>query len=341
MNTHFSSLAMFAVLFVLGAIAAFSLWTSRVNSFFFFGRTVPSEFRETPKAKGITRRYLGSVLISFGLGDILFVLLYQHYGRSVYSAMIAALLTQFALQNVSFALAHASAGKELARLSVDEPAYVSRSGEVSVLVRPSAPPLSLPAMLAPAVAAVFLWGAATLLSRDGFAAFANRAAAGDDAAGLCGVAVGILFTGTAMLLLIRYSSRHRTRMAHYMVRIMLALDWCGAVIAGGVAFTALAHHAIAKAESRFVMFFLLGILAAHIVYAWSKQRLFAPAPAEQNGDRHWRLGMYYCNRQDPALFIQNRCGPGYTLNFGNLYAWPIALFVLGDFVFLALTQHRF
>ena len=51
--------------------------------------------------------------------------------------------------------------------------------------------------------------------------------------------------------------------------------------------------------------------------------------------------MYYCNRQDPALFIQNRCGPGYTLNFGNMYAWPIALLVIGDFVFLATAAWSF
>jgi hypothetical protein len=28
------------------------------------------------------------------------------------------------------------------------------------------------------------------------------------------------------------------------------------------------------------------------------------------------------------------------LNFGNLYAWPIACFVLGDFVFLAVSHGR-
>ena len=58
---------MFAVLFLLGAVAGLSLWTSRVNSFFFFGRTVPAEFRGTADAKRITRRYLGCILISFGL----------------------------------------------------------------------------------------------------------------------------------------------------------------------------------------------------------------------------------------------------------------------------------
>jgi uncharacterized membrane protein len=336
MNAHFSILAMFAVLMFLGAVATFSLWTSRVNSFFFFGRTVPAEFRGTPGAQRITRRYLGCILISFGLADVLFVLLYQHYGRSVYAAMIAALLAQVVLQNVSFAIAHGSAGRELARLSVEEPAYAARGGVVSIPLQPAAALLSLAAMLAPAVAAACLWGAATLLSRDGLEGFTNRAASGNGA-GLFGMALGVLFSATALLLL-RYSSRHRTRMAHYMVRILLVLDWCGTLITGAVAFAALTHHAVGKAESHFVLFFLLGILAAHIVYAWSRQRAFAPAAVEQNGDRHWRLGMYYCNRQDPALFIQNRCGPGYTLNFGNVYAWPIALLVLGDFVFLALRH---
>jgi hypothetical protein len=335
MNVHFSAVAIFAVLAGLGAVAGFSLWMSRVNSFFFFGRTVPPEFRGTAGAKQITQRYVGCILLSFALAEIFFFLLYVQYGRPVFTAVIAALLTQVVLQNVSFALAHAWAG----RLRVDEPAYEAREGGVSIPLRPAASPLSLVAMLAPAATAACLWGVATLLSRDGAAAFADRALAGDGA-GLFGMALGVLFGGTAMLLLIRYSTRHRTRMAHYMVRVMLSLDWCGALIAGAVAFAALAHHAIGKAESRFALCFLLGFAAAHLVYAWSKQRSFSPAPVEQNGDRHWRLGMYYCNRQDPALFIQNRCGPGYTLNFGNLYAWPIACFVLGDFVFLAVSHGR-
>jgi len=61
---------------------------------------------------------------------------------------------------------------------------------------------------------------------------------------------------------------------------------------------------------------------------------------EQNGDDFWRWGLFYNNAADPALFIQARTGPGYTLNFGKSLAWPIAVAVFGYFVFLVLLGFR-
>lgn len=34
-------------------------------------------------------------------------------------------------------------------------------------------------------------------------------------------------------------------------------------------------------------------------------------------DRHWRAGLLYVNRADPAVFVQKRFGVGWTINFGN------------------------
>ena len=31
--------------------------------------------------------------------------------------------------------------------------------------------------------------------------------------------------------------------------------------------------------------------------------------------------MYYVNPRDPAMWVENRFGLGYTLNFGNWRAW--------------------
>ena len=37
--------------------------------------------------------------------------------------------------------------------------------------------------------------------------------------------------------------------------------------------------------------------------------------------RHWRLGIFYFNRQDRRLFVRKRFGYGWTLNFANVWAW--------------------
>ena len=74
------------------------------------------------------------------------------------------------------------------------------------------------------------------------------------------------------------------------------------------------------------------------VYPSAGQRLEGAAADE----RHWRWGLFYVNRDDPALFVEKRFGIGLTMNFGNPRAWwligliaalvavPILLTVLAD-----------
>ena len=49
-------------------------------------------------------------------------------------------------------------------------------------------------------------------------------------------------------------------------------------------------------------------------------------------DRHWKMGVFYVNRDDPAVLVEKRFGVGYTVNFGN--RWGIAL-VAGMFLLFA------
>jgi uncharacterized membrane protein len=59
----------------------------------------------------------------------------------------------------------------------------------------------------------------------------------------------------------------------------------------------------------------------------------AVAPAAQREvrgdatpDHAWRVGgLYYVNPRDPALWVENRVGLGYTLNFGNWRAWLLII----------------
>ena len=38
---------------------------------------------------------------------------------------------------------------------------------------------------------------------------------------------------------------------------------------------------------------------------------------QRDDDKHWRGGLFYINREDPALWVARRFGLGWTLNFGN------------------------
>lgn len=54
------------------------------------------------------------------------------------------------------------------------------------------------------------------------------------------------------------------------------------------------------------------------------------APAgDLTPDDRWKWGLFYVNRDDPALIVEKRVGIGYTMNFGNRWSWAlVALIVL-------------
>ncbi len=58
-------------------------------------------------------------------------------------------------------------------------------------------------------------------------------------------------------------------------------------------------------------------------------------------DGAWKGGVFYFNREDPALFVPKRFGIGYTINFANRWSWLIAailvVLILTPFVFTAIT----
>jgi uncharacterized membrane protein len=59
-----------------------------------------------------------------------------------------------------------------------------------------------------------------------------------------------------------------------------------------------------------------------------------PSPVRERpvGDRTrddcWKLGLFYVNRADAAVFVEKRFGIGYTVNFGNYWVWIGLAFVL-------------
>ena len=53
-----------------------------------------------------------------------------------------------------------------------------------------------------------------------------------------------------------------------------------------------------------------------------------PARGDGTPDACWRKGMFYVNKDDPALWVPKRFGIGYTLNFGNRWAWVVMALLL-------------
>lgn len=71
----------------------------------------------------------------------------------------------------------------------------------------------------------------------------------------------------------------------------------------------------------------------------SRVRLGKKADGEvirRDDDRYWKWGMYYVNKDDPALFVEKRFGVGFTINFGR----PAAiLLVIGLIAVIAVVIH--
>jgi uncharacterized membrane protein len=55
----------------------------------------------------------------------------------------------------------------------------------------------------------------------------------------------------------------------------------------------------------------------------------------RDDDQYWKYGVFYVNRNDPALFLEKRAGIGWTLNFGHPLSWVIIIgFVLFTVAFV-------
>lgn len=74
--------------------------------------------------------------------------------------------------------------------------------------------------------------------------------------------------------------------------------------------------------------FLLVILISSAVYAFKVgqggSRIAVSVAEEENigvtdedNDAHWKLGVFYVNKQDPTIFVEKRFGVGWSINFGN------------------------
>jgi len=84
--------------------------------------------------------------------------------------------------------------------------------------------------------------------------------------------------------------------------------------------------AVAVAPGIPPMLFPVVFPALAIPYVWRLIRLGRASGAGGDGtpDECWKLGLFYFNPADPAIFVEQRFGIGYTVNFANHATWIFA-----------------
>lgn len=339
MNSHFLSPFLWASVAGILVIAAFNSWTSRINQFFFFSRTVPSGFRETPQARRIRRKYLFSVWsgCAFAIATVFALDTTGHF--YVLGCFTGGLLVQCAFACAGFAAAHRDTGRVLAALPISDDVPAERSTPISVaLLDRGAFPQHLVTLFFAAPAAALLVALGSMLAvHMGLQAFSDAIGV-NKAEFLTGLGLGMMAGSMVLFVQLRYFSRHRSPMGRFTANGCVQLAWLGAACFAFSTLSVPLHIFMTPQIKRTMLGIVLVIAIARLLYGWSRAKLFPPPQFERNGDEFWRWGLFYYNPSDPTVFIQHRSGPGYTVNFAKTTSWVLVTLLLADFAFLLLIH---
>ena len=94
----------------------------------------------------------------------------------------------------------------------------------------------------------------------------------------------------------------------------------------------------------FAVLTVVGILVLSAVYGQSGSRVFRKLDRNENylsdEDRHWKLGVFYFNREDASIFLPKRFGVGWTMNFARPAVWVIIVgLIIFPIVFVVLVSY--
>jgi uncharacterized membrane protein len=129
-------------------------------------------------------------------------------------------------------------------------------------------------------------------------------------------------------------AQHR-RMVGMLQRTLLVLAACVALTFLGA--SALVWGLLSSAGPTLALITIvpiLGIVGAFLLIVRAPTAPLA-APRSNSGgyvnrddDASWRGGMFYVNRDDPALFVPKRFGIGWTINFAHPAAWLLLIVIV-------------
>jgi hypothetical protein len=320
------------------ALGLFYCWTSRINANHFFGRTVSAELKSTEEARAITRSYVLAIAVATLLSAAAGGAAVHSFGRQFFGLGV---LLECVLFVFAFARAHGQAGR-LAAAQTNAGAGVTAVREASLVGEsthwvPGMGTMSIPvALFGGAFVVALLVAAHGAGLGAGWSAF-SAAIEGQGYSGLLGLSTGMMASAVGMLILFRTSARLRTRMAQYTLRACVAMEWIAVVTWMATLACGVSGVLLTRAEGKGLM--MAAVVVALAVMVWNQRRFqrFVPAPVEMGGDERWRWGLFYVDRNDPALFVQSRCGAGFTLNYGRFAAWPISIVVVGCYLMLLVV----
>ena len=317
-------------------LGVFNCWTSRINALFFFGRTVDQELRDSVAGREITRSYLTRIVLATATATWL-----AWMGGYLGHGWLGA--TGFLLELVAFSLIFARANAQVRELAQGRPSVTRKTVQVALLAQPTYWVPGLMAILLPLALCVAALGLAILPASRGMGLSAGWSAWSNslDRLGdsfLFGMASGMLAASVALLLLFRTSVRLRTKMAQYTVRSSFALEWIATVMLVATLVSNFLGIRLSREFGKGVMFVAFAAAVGTMLWNQWRYKTLVPPPVELGADDRWRWGLFYVDRADPALFVQSRCGAGYTLNYGRVAAWPITMgavaYVVGVLFFL-------
>jgi uncharacterized membrane protein len=112
-----------------------------------------------------------------------------------------------------------------------------------------------------------------------------------------------------------------------MLQFLVAAVWGMALLLAGVSLAPLLGE---RGLGSLPLVIGIGLLALVIPFVWRLIRIGRTTGSGGDGtpDECWKLGMFYCNPADPAIFVEKRFGIGYTFNFGNSAMWLVLGFIL-------------
>lgn len=315
--------------------AAYYSWTSRINQFFFFGRSVPAEFAASPEARNIQRKYRLQIWLGSLLAVIVGMLL---YGRDISTAWLWGTLIEVMVFYFAFGQANGATGR-------NAPQSPTMKAVEAELAGTGDRPPSMMALLAPVVTGVVilligLFEAASRASLGVAPQVLDRLVTAHGGERLFGFGMGMAVAGLAAAL-IRNTTRSRTPLAHQALWSSMIATWAGVAVMTFAMSAAYAGHMISGVETKAVLYGIILLALGVVLFRMVVNRRYRPPSAEMNGDESWRWGLLYSNRNDPAIFVQCRCGPGFTLNYGRPLAWPILAMFMGLLVTVLVTLgHR-
>jgi len=105
-----------------------------------------------------------------------------------------------------------------------------------------------------------------------------------------------------------------------MIIVMFSVLKLGSVLEWGSTFIGVSTTSFLIVMFAVIAFFIVRMLKV-------KRQPFAEETTElpMDADHYWKLGSFYYNPSDPAIFVEKRYGIGYTLNMGRPLGWIVLI----------------